>query len=176
MLKRVLALAGRGGDSPAAVSASLLKRQRLLARISPLVPYLRSALLLGGFLYLLALPTQQLGRGHYVSENALQPSQVRPPALPPRAASAHPRRVFPRSTPTGTGQTCTSQTSMPRTLQNGPTPTQTRTRSSLSRCQGLAAPGLSSDLQSRRRNSGRVHSSWTAFGNSVLQFSTVIFE
>lgn len=49
------------------------------------MPVLRTALILAGFVYMLALPFPGkgkgkgggfLGRGHYVSENALQPGQV----------------------------------------------------------------------------------------------------
>jgi glycosylphosphatidylinositol transamidase len=35
-------------------------------------------LLLAGFIYIFAIPLPQLGKGTYVSENALQPAQVRP--------------------------------------------------------------------------------------------------
>lgn len=73
-------------SADATLRASILRRQRLLSRLSAILPYLRVGLILAGFAYLLALPFPGegrgkqgsfLGRGHYVSENALQPGQVR---------------------------------------------------------------------------------------------------
>lgn len=37
----------------------------------------RTLLLIAGYLYILALPYKRLGRGTYISENAIQPAQVR---------------------------------------------------------------------------------------------------
>lgn len=70
-----------------ALRTTILRRQRVLDKLSLAVPWIRTALILAGFAYLLALPFPGegrgkqggfLGRGHYVSENALQPGQVSP--------------------------------------------------------------------------------------------------
>ncbi|SCV72987.1 BQ2448_6912 [Microbotryum intermedium] len=55
---------------------SLIRREKLLTRVRVWVPLLQSGLIIVGFLYLFAIPAPQLGRRHYISENALQPGQV----------------------------------------------------------------------------------------------------
>lgn len=76
------------GDASVRLSLSIQKRQRLLARVGALVPLFRSLLVVAGTAYLLALPSPLFERGHYVSENALQPSQVRPPLPVPTRCAA----------------------------------------------------------------------------------------
>ncbi|SCZ94130.1 BZ3500_MvSof-1268-A1-R1_Chr12-2g03707 [Microbotryum saponariae] len=56
--------------------ASLIRRQKILTQVRALIPFLQAGLIIVGFLYLFAIPTQGLGRRHYISENALQPGQV----------------------------------------------------------------------------------------------------
>ncbi|KAM0752508.1 Gaa1-like protein [Meredithblackwellia eburnea MCA 4105] len=53
-----------------------MKRQAVINRLLPLVPVIRSILVLAGIVYTALLPAHLLSRGHYVSENALQPAQV----------------------------------------------------------------------------------------------------
>ena len=80
------------GPKPAehlSIRSSLLRRKKLLARAQPFLPWFWRLLLLIGVGWLVALPWREeyvtssgkrkykgLGRGHYVSENALQPGQV----------------------------------------------------------------------------------------------------
>lgn len=63
---------------PAAESVrkTLVRRNKLVERAIDFAPHLRTLLFVAGILYALALPLPQLGRGHYISENALQPAQV----------------------------------------------------------------------------------------------------
>jgi glycosylphosphatidylinositol transamidase len=75
-LARLKAYVRPPGDPSSTLRASILRRQKLIARLRILLPYFRIVLILAGFVYLLALPWQGLGRNHYVSENALQPGQV----------------------------------------------------------------------------------------------------
>lgn len=63
-------------DPATALRASLIRRARLLTILANLLPLVRTLLLLAGLVYTFLLPWQGLGRGHYVSENALQPGQV----------------------------------------------------------------------------------------------------
>lgn len=86
------------GPKPAphlALRASLLRRQRLLNKARPLLPWFWRLLILVGVGWLVALPWREeyftkggkrkykgLGQGHYVSENALQPGQVSSRASP----------------------------------------------------------------------------------------------
>ncbi|GAA6021521.1 hypothetical protein JCM10207_005789 [Rhodosporidiobolus poonsookiae] len=64
-------------DDPAeALRPTLLRREKLVSRILAFAPYLRTLLVTAGLLYTLALPYKDLGRRHYISENALQPGHV----------------------------------------------------------------------------------------------------
>lgn len=78
-------------DPHATLRTSLLRRQRLLTRLTALLPWFCRLLILLGLCWTVALPWREeyvtaagkrkykgLGRGHYVSENALQPGQVSP--------------------------------------------------------------------------------------------------
>lgn len=101
-----------------ALRTSLLRREKLLTKLDHLLPFFWRLLILIGVGWLLALPWREeyttnagkrkyrgLGRGHYVSENALQPGQV---------SLAHERegeelkltRTEDRSTRIGIGRTC----------------------------------------------------------------------
>ncbi|GJN93973.1 hypothetical protein Rhopal_007036-T1 [Rhodotorula paludigena] len=79
MASRLKALLGRKPaleDDHAVLRRTLVRREKLVDRILAFAPYLRSLLILAGLLYTLALPYKDLGRKHYISENALQPGQV----------------------------------------------------------------------------------------------------
>lgn len=76
-LARLKALLFPTTDPLTRFCASIIRRKKLTSRAVSLLPYFRTFLILAGFLYLLALPWEGLGRKHYVSENALQPGQVR---------------------------------------------------------------------------------------------------
>ncbi|GAA5936961.1 hypothetical protein JCM1841_003932 [Sporobolomyces salmonicolor] len=66
-----------GSSDPAeSVRRALIRRKRVIDRVVSFAPHFRSLLVLAGVLYTLALPYKGLGRGHYISENALQPAQV----------------------------------------------------------------------------------------------------
>ncbi|KAF5373639.1 hypothetical protein D9758_000664 [Tetrapyrgos nigripes] len=69
-LRRIL---GRDGD---ANLNRARRRKTLVSAISQRVTFLRLVLLLAGYIWMLALPSSQLGRGIYIDENALQPGQV----------------------------------------------------------------------------------------------------
>jgi glycosylphosphatidylinositol transamidase len=83
MASRIKALLNRKGASPAsddpvdAIRPSLLRRQKLVARVLTFARLLRNLLIVVGLLYTVALPYKGLGRKHYISENALQPGHVR---------------------------------------------------------------------------------------------------
>ena len=62
---------------------TLVRRQKVVDRLLQLSPHLRTLLLLAGLVYTLALPYKELGRKHYISENALQPGHVRLLTLAP---------------------------------------------------------------------------------------------
>lgn len=75
-LGKLKAILNPPGDTHSRTRLTLLRRQKLLDRLARFLPAFRSFLIVGGLLYLLALPARPLGRGHHVSENALQPAQV----------------------------------------------------------------------------------------------------
>lgn len=83
MASRIKALLNRKGGAPPsddpvdAIRPALLRRQKLIARILTFAPLLRNLLIVVGLLYTVALPYKDLGRKHYISENALQPGHVR---------------------------------------------------------------------------------------------------
>ena len=58
------------------VRATLIRRNKITSKLLTFAPHLRSLLLVVGLIYTLALPHEDLGRRHYISENALQPAQV----------------------------------------------------------------------------------------------------
>lgn len=65
-------------DSPAEeIRKSIARQAKLSATVTKLLPYFRLSLLGAGFIYFLLLSSKRLGREHHVSENALQPAQVR---------------------------------------------------------------------------------------------------
>ncbi|GAA5820224.1 hypothetical protein JCM3770_006066 [Rhodotorula araucariae] len=81
MASRLKALLGRDTvASPVsdyeALRRTLGRRQKLVDRLFALAPRLRTLLIVAGLLYTLALPCKDLGRKHYISENALQPGHV----------------------------------------------------------------------------------------------------
>ncbi|GAA5905667.1 hypothetical protein JCM8208_005799 [Rhodotorula glutinis] len=55
---------------------TLVRRQKVVDRLLAFSPHLRTLLLVAGLVYTLALPCKELGRKHYISENALQPGHV----------------------------------------------------------------------------------------------------
>ncbi|GAA5895626.1 hypothetical protein JCM5296_003765 [Sporobolomyces johnsonii] len=77
-LRALLSRSSASGSSDPAetVRKTLIRRKRVIDRLVSFAPHLRSLLILVGVLYTLALPYKGLGRGHYISENALQPAQV----------------------------------------------------------------------------------------------------
>ncbi|GAA5911383.1 GPI-anchor transamidase subunit GAA1 [Sporobolomyces salmoneus] len=81
MASRLKALLSRSSSStppdPAeVVRKTLVRRNKLISRLFAFAPHLRTLLFVAGVLYTLALPLPELGRRHYISENALQPAQV----------------------------------------------------------------------------------------------------
>ncbi|GAA5930593.1 GPI-anchor transamidase subunit GAA1 [Sporobolomyces koalae] len=80
MASRLKALLSRSKASPVdpieSVRKTLIRRNKLLSRLDSIAGHLRTLLFLAGVLYTLALPLPELGRRHYISENALQPAQV----------------------------------------------------------------------------------------------------
>ncbi|BGP43392.1 Glycosyl phosphatidyl inositol protein transamidase complex subunit [Rhodotorula kratochvilovae] len=56
--------------------STLIRRQKLVDRLFAFAPHVRTLLILAGLVYTLALPYKDLGRKHYISENALQPGHV----------------------------------------------------------------------------------------------------
>ncbi|GAA6018826.1 hypothetical protein JCM11491_006877 [Sporobolomyces phaffii] len=63
-------------DPSEAVRKTLVRRDKLVSKLVAFAPTLRTLLFVAGVLYTLALPLPELGRRHYISENALQPAQV----------------------------------------------------------------------------------------------------
>ncbi|EIW60371.1 Gaa1-domain-containing protein [Trametes versicolor FP-101664 SS1] len=64
----------RGQGNP---TVNKIRRQRALReRVWKGLPYIRLLLLTVGYLWLLVIPSSQLGQGTYIDENALQPGQV----------------------------------------------------------------------------------------------------
>ncbi|KPV71938.1 uncharacterized protein RHOBADRAFT_39997 [Rhodotorula graminis WP1] len=55
---------------------TLVRRQKVVDRLVAFGPHLGTLLLVAGLVYTLALPLKELGRKHYISENALQPGHV----------------------------------------------------------------------------------------------------
>ncbi|KAK4700672.1 GPI-anchor transamidase subunit GAA1, partial [Phenoliferia sp. Uapishka_3] len=76
LLARAKAWLKPSGDPDARMTASIQKRQKLIKRVQRAVPHFRTALVVAGSIYLVALPSELLARGSYVDENALQPAQV----------------------------------------------------------------------------------------------------
>lgn len=76
LLGKIKELVRPSGSPSTIIRNSVLRRQKLLDKVDVFLPYLSSLLITVGFIWMLALPTALLGRGHYVSENALQPAQV----------------------------------------------------------------------------------------------------
>lgn len=76
LLGKIKELIRPSGTPSTIIRNSVLRRQKILDKIDVFLPYLSSLLITVGFLWMLALPSALLGRGHYVSENALQPAQV----------------------------------------------------------------------------------------------------
>lgn len=64
-------------DVDESLRRSLRRQDKLVRRFAALLPAVQWLLLVAGFAYLVMIPTQRLGRGHYISENALQPGHVR---------------------------------------------------------------------------------------------------
>ncbi|KAF7294771.1 hypothetical protein MIND_01014700 [Mycena indigotica] len=54
----------------------LQRRRKLVSALTQRVDLIKWSFFLVGYLWMLALPSQQLGRGIYIDENALQPGQV----------------------------------------------------------------------------------------------------
>ncbi|KAH9854210.1 Gaa1-domain-containing protein [Lenzites betulinus] len=64
----------RGQGNP---TVAKIRRQRALReRVWKGLPYIRLLLFIVGYLWLLVIPSSQLGQGTYIDENALQPGQV----------------------------------------------------------------------------------------------------
>ncbi|GAA6063599.1 hypothetical protein JCM10212_000993 [Sporobolomyces blumeae] len=66
----------QAGEEEASLRKTLLRRRRIVSFFVRFGPHLRLALFVAGVVYTALLPYEALGRGHYISENALQPAQV----------------------------------------------------------------------------------------------------
>ncbi|GAA5985963.1 hypothetical protein JCM5350_007822 [Sporobolomyces pararoseus] len=81
MASRLKTLIGRfsskaSTDPVESVRKTLVRRNKIVSRLITFAPHLRTLLFIAGLCYTLALPLTELGRKHYISENALQPAQV----------------------------------------------------------------------------------------------------
>ncbi|TFK42427.1 Gaa1-like protein [Crucibulum laeve] len=56
--------------------ARLRRRKAMISSLTRRLPFFKFALFVVGYIWMLAIPSPRLGRGTYIDENALQPSQV----------------------------------------------------------------------------------------------------
>nr|GAT60039.1 predicted protein [Mycena chlorophos] len=72
-MNRIRALLRPDGDQNL---ARIQRRKRIVSALTTRVHLIKWSLFAVGYLWMLALPSQRLGRGTYIDENALQPGQV----------------------------------------------------------------------------------------------------